>query len=254
MMKFDVTNEGESYSLTAAVLIYTSPMGRAFASRHTVDEHDGRPLIGPGQPFSDGDYHNLVRALAPKERPAMQWSDPRILARGLGRVIWWSPPKSRSMFFKTSSHIKGTFDARGVAPCPALVFMGTERSLYVFAFKGDTSPTQNTALYQAPFFNVWSSGQVCVGNAVVPREEQRGDPECWERMFFGSHFTHPNFAEKDRLTLGVNPVEFWKRHIDAPPASFPEEVLVPLQINVGDLLSLEAETSLHERPRAQGEF
>jgi PRTRC genetic system protein B len=254
MMKIEVSNEGDTYSLTAAVLVYTNTHGRAFATRHFVDEHKGAPSIGPGQPLSDGDYRNLVKALGPKERPGMQWNDPRVLATGLGRMMWWSAPKERSLFFKTSPHIKGTFDGRGLVPCPGLVFMGSERSLYVFAFKGQACPTQETALYQAPFFNVWSSGQVCTGNAALPEEHQRGDPGSWEQMFFGSHFTHPNFSERDRLTLGIHPVDFWKGLIDAPPEGFPEEVLVPLDINLGHLLELDAVSSLHQRPRAQGEF
>jgi PRTRC genetic system protein B len=252
-MKFEVNNDGDTYSLAAAVLVYTHPhQQHAFATRHFIEEHGGRPVICAGQPFTDADYRQLLQALAPKERPGMQWSDPRVLAKGLGRILWWSAPKSRSLFFKTSSH--NTFDARGIAPCPGLVFMGTERAMYVFAFKGETCPNQDTPLFQAPFFNVWSSGQVCTGNASLPAEDQRTDPDSWERMFFGSHFTHPNFAEKDRLTLGVNPVQFWKELLQAPPAAFPSEVLVPLNLKVSDLLGLDSESLLHGRPRAQGEF
>ncbi len=252
---FEVSNHGDGYQLSAAVLVYTDRAKRhAFATKHEVQMLEGRPTVRPGSPFSEVDYRNLVMAMAPKEQPRMQWQDHRILARGMGKVIWWEPRMSRSLFFRKSSHNAGTFDGKGSCPCPGLVFMSTARALYVFAFKGDQPPTQRTKLWQAPFFNVWSTGQVCVGNAALPGEEQRGDPDAWERMFFGSHFTHPNFTEKDRLIRGANPTEFWKQLLEQKPASFPEDVLAPIGVSVQDLLEVDAESKLHERPRAQGEF
>lgn len=254
-MKLDVSNEGDSYQLTAAVLIYTNTEQRhAFATKHEVQVFSGRPVIRPGSPFTEEDYKSLVTAMAPAEQPRMQWHDPRLLAKGLGRLIWWSAPKKRSLFFKTSSHNSTTFDGKGSCPCPGLVFMATDKSLYVYAFRGKDAPTPKTKLYQAPFFNVWSGGQVCVGNAALPREEQRDNLDAWERMFFGSHFTHPNFTEKDRLTVGINPVEFWQGQVKQPSASFPEAVLFDLHLSVGDLTEVDYASRLQQIRRAQGEF
>lgn len=254
-MKLNVQSEGNSYQLTAAVLIYTNSAARhAFATKHTVEEHAGRPIIRPGTPFTDSDYKVLVQALAPAEQPRMQWHDPRLLARGLGRMIWWTPPQTRSLFFKKSSHNAETFTGRGVCPCPGLVFMANERELYVYAFKGGDAPTRATKLYQAPFFNVWSRGMVCVGNADVPKEDRREDPDAWERMFFGSHFTHPNFTQADRLTVGANPAHFWKAMVDQPAAAFPQEVLYDLKLTVDDLLQVDLRSRLEAVTRATGEF
>ena len=252
---FNVSNHGEGYQLSAAVLIYTNPGNRhAFATKHEVQLIDGRPTVRPGSPFSEVDYRNLIKAMAPKEQPRMQWQDHRVLAKGLGKILWWEPPTKRSLFFRKSSHNAGTFDGKGLCPCPGLVFMATPRALYVYAFQGEQAPHQRTKLYQAPFFNVWSSGQVCVGNATLPGEELRGDPDAWERMFFGSHFTHPNFTQKDRLTKGVNPTEFWQQMVTQPIDVFPEGVLVEVNLSVEDLMEVDAEHKLHARTRAQGEF
>lgn len=252
---FEVSSHGNGYQLTAAVLVYTDQHKQhAFATKHMVQVLDGRPIVRAGSPFTEEDYRSLIKAMAPREQPRMLWQDHRILARGMGKVIWWEPPMSRSLFFRKSSHNAGTFDGKGSCPCPGLVFMSTSRALYVFAFKGDQPPTQSTKLWQAPFFNVWSSGQVCVGNATAPAEDEIGDPDAWERMFFGSHFTHPNFTEKDRLIRGANPTDFWKKLLDQKPESFPEDVLVPIGVSVQDLLEVDCQAKLHQRPRAQGEF
>lgn len=254
-MKLDVFNEGERYELSAAVLIYTNRhKGHAFATKHSVETHDGKPVIRPGTPFAEADYAAMIKAMAPKERPGMNWNDPRVLARGLGRLIWWSAPRQRSLFFKKSGQVSATFDARGRAPCPGLVFVACERELYMYAFKGTHAPEQQTRLHQAPFFNVWSRGKVCSGNAQAPGEHERENLEAWERMFFGSHFTHPNFTQKDRLTLGVNPVDFWRETMANPPEVFPEERLVDLKLTVGDLLAVDLNDKLAAIPVATGEF
>lgn len=254
-MKLEVKSFGDSYVLSAAVLIYTNPEQRhAFATKHGVEQHSGRPIIRPGSPFTDQDYKVLVQALAPAEQPRVQWHDPRMLARGLGRMIWWSAPQARSLFFRKSKHNAETFDGRGVCPCPGLVFMAAEGQMYVYAFKGKEAPTRKTKLYQAPFFNVWSQGQVCVGNADVPKDDRSDDPDAWERMFFRSHFTHPNFTQKDRLTVGANPAHFWKEQVQQPAPEFPEQVLFDLGLTVDDLLQVDLRSRLDKVPRATGEF
>lgn len=254
-MKLEVSNEGDSYQLTAAVLIYTNPHQRhAFATKHEVAMFASRPMIRPGTPFTEEDYKVLVQAMAPAEQPRMLWHDPRLLAKGLGRIVWWSPPKMRSLFFKKSGHNGGTFDGRGTCPTPGLVFMATERDLYIYAFKGASAPTPETKLYQAPFFNVWSRGQVCVGNAARPQIERRDDLDAWDRMFFGSHFTHPNFTQKDRLTIGADPAVFWKAQIEKPDSEFPEKVLYDLKLRVSDLVQVDYTTRLEAIPKAKGEF
>lgn len=254
-MRLNVTNEGDSYELTSAVLIYTNTHQRhAFATKHSVEKFAGRPVIRPGTPFSEVDYAALVRAMAPAQQPGVQWNDPRLLARGLGRLIWWSAPTKRSLFFKKSSYIANTFTGRAVCNCPGLVFMVVDRDLYVYAYAGDRAPTKATKLYQAPFFNVWSQGKVCVGNASAPRDDQREDLDAWERMFFGSHFTHPNFTQRDRLTKGVDPVQFWQQQLASEQPSFPNEVLVELPLTLGDLLAVDLQQKLASVGRAQGEF
>lgn len=252
-MKLEVNSYGESYALKHALLVYESPGNQAsYATKHPVQTIDGKPMIRPGAPLTEGDYKALIEGLKPKDRPTIEWNDPTILAKGMGRLIWWTSPRKRSMFFKSSSHAAKKVDGKNICPNPGLVFMAGPRTLHIFAFKGEAAPVRTTKLYQAPFFNVWSDGKVCSGNATLPEEDQRNDRDAWERFFFGSHFTHPNFSQKDRLTLGVEPCAFWQKQLNRPTKAFPESVLVDINLTVNDLLALD----FYERPhvRVQGEF
>ncbi|HEX2543448.1 MAG TPA: PRTRC system protein B [Ramlibacter sp.] len=253
-MQLEVQSTGESYQLTAAVLVYTNSTTRhAFATKHAVRLDQGRPSIAPGTPLDSRDYDRLVQALAPSAQPRMVWSDPRVLAHGFGRLLWWSPPMQRSLFFRKSAHHPHSFDGCGRCSCPGLVFLADGRDLFVYAFKGTTTPTRATRLYQAPFFNVWSRGQVCCGTATVPPEHS-ADPDAWERMFFGSHFTHPNFTQADRLTVGVAPGVFWQARLAQPEVPFPEQVLFDLQLRLEELTHIDLRARLAALPRATGEF
>lgn len=256
----EMSREGSSYQLGAAVLLYQQKEGdywsgkhQAIATVHAVTGINGRPVIQAGRPMTEHDYAEMLKALAPKAQPSLQWVNPAVLASGLGRTIWWTPPMTRPVFFKESSFNEGTFNGKAVCPLPAMVWQSFSDALYVYAVKGDQRPQPHTPLCQAPLFNVWARGQVCAGSAQAPKDEAASDPAAWERFLFGSHFTHPNFSEKNRLVKGQEPVAFWKEMVANPPPSFPQDVLVELELKVEDLLAPDFRTRVQDM-RAKGEF
>lgn len=266
-MKIDVSTFGQHYQLSAAILLYErkqenqlsfsngSDLGpEGIATVHKLALRDGRPTIEAGRPMNEADYQNMIKVLAPSERPQMVWQDHSVLARGMGRMVWWTPPMNRAMFFKKSGHFSGkSFENQAICPLPGMVWQSTGTSLYVYAFRGSAMPEKETRLCQAPLFNVWAKGEVCHGSAVAPMDEQKDDPKAWEKFLFGSHFTHPNFVQKDRLVKGQDPHTFWKQMLEAPPPSFPEQRLVDLELTVADLLEPDFKTRISSM-RAQGEF
>jgi PRTRC genetic system protein B len=259
MHKAAVSVQDNRYVLGAAVMLYSKQSDwhdslSAIATVHHVRDINGKPVIGAGRPMTEADYTAMVNVLAPKDRPQMEWLDHSILAKGMGRMIWWTPPMNRPMFFQKSNMFGSTtFTGQGICPLPGMVWLANNRSLYVYAFRGNDRPDKTTRLCQAPLFNVWAKGEVCVGNATLPEDSLKGDPKAWERFLFESHFTHPNFAEADRLTKGVKPAQFWKKLVDKPPEKFPESVLVDLDLKVAELMEPDFKTRVSQM-RAVGEF
>ena len=148
-----------------------------------------------------------------------------------------------------------TFTGSAVCPVPGLVWMAMPgHGLYVYAIKGALRPDQQTQLYQAPFFNVWGRGRVCIGSAFLPTEEKKWSSEAWEQTFFGSRFTHPNFSEKNRLIQGASPTKFWKGMVGKPAEAFPEQKLVQMPLMVADLLDRMLLDTLAKLPKPKGEF
>lgn len=267
MINLSVAQESKSVCAVGAILLYgpTSRYGHSFTNHpeslvfstvHNINEIGGSPQIMPGRPITENDLATIHKSLTTRHATqSIAWLDQQILAKGPDRMVWWTPAQKRPLFFQKSSYNKGTFDGSAVCPVPAMVWMAIEgKGLYVFATKETTRPTPETDLYQAPFFNVWGRGLVCSGNANRPTAENMWSPQAWETYFFGSHFTHPNFSEKDRLLKGVSPTNFWKNMVKTPLESFPTARLVRIAAKAGDLIDPLIVDALNRIPKPKGEF
>ena len=265
MITLSVEQQSRTVCAKGAILLY-GPTGRQFdhnaapehllfATMHKIEEIGDAPQIMPGRPITEHDLVTIHKGLTTQHASqSITWIDQQLLAKGPNRMVWWTPPKTRPLFFKKSSHNKGTFDGSAVCAIPGMVWMAIGSSLYVFATKESSRPTPETELYQAPFFNVWGRGLVCSGNANRPSSENQWVPQAWETYFFGSHFTHPNFAQKDRLVKGVSPTNFWKAMVKEPVDAFPLARLVKVPLVTGDLIDPLIVDALNKWPRPKGEF
>jgi len=81
-------------------------------------------------------------------------------------------------------------------PQPALLFRASEGHLAVRALAEIERPTPKTKLFRAPYWNVYESGDVCLGSTKVPREASVASLPRWEQAFFESEFIHANVAKK----------------------------------------------------------
>ncbi len=260
MLQLAVRQSEANLSLTGALLLYgdrrAAEPSPALVTIHTVADLNGRPSIMAGRLLNESDLVTIVKGVTSARKVIQtEWMDGKILARGTDRIIWWTAPTKRAMFFSKSSYNERTFDGSASCPVPGLVWMARPNDgLYVFAFKGAHRPTQATELYQAPLFNVWGRGKVCVGSATLPSEDGAANPDAWEAVLFGSRFTHPNFSEEDRLVKGVAPTTFWKQMVTKPAKTFPENRLVKVPLQVGQLLERDVVDTLNGWKRPQGEF
>lgn len=255
MISLEVAESGRSATLNSAVLCYGNQEGTLYATVHPVLEVNGRPSIMPGRLITDDDMGALVKGVSGAAAAVQtQWLDTSVLGKGPDRMIWWTPPGKRPMFFEKSKDVAKTFAGGASCPVPGLIWMLLARDLYVYAVKGAARPERETPLWQAPLFNIWGRGRVCHGNTKLPSDEDATNRRAWEQTVFGSRFTHPNFTEKDRLIKGAEPVSFWKRMVAKPPNVFPENKLVGLPLTVGDLLELNIRDRLAALPKPKGEF
>lgn len=105
-----------------------------------------------------------------------------------GYVIWYTPPMAADLFF-----VEGLQIPNDKAHIPALVWKASKNSLEVHALKGKSKPNANTQLYHAPFFNIYESGNVCMGTVQIAIDRFTRLEDFitkWETYFFNSYFSH----------------------------------------------------------------
>ncbi|MCL2591250.1 MAG: PRTRC system protein B [Betaproteobacteria bacterium] len=229
-----------SVHLSQAVLIYENRTGFAeLATLHRIEQVDGEAIIGAGRLMTAKAALKLAADLG-KHSAHVGFLPDNVLCFNGEAIVWWMPPAKRHISFSTPAHIDemGAAERGETVPHPGLVFAAAPQYWYVWAVKGAKRPTPATPLYQAPYFNVGSKGEICQGSASVPNEGTVEKISAWNDAFFRSTFTHPNvigdlvnhYCRKEYL--------FWRHMLDGRFKRFPERVLIDRKITLGDLLGL----------------
>lgn len=144
-------------------------------------------------------------------------------------AIWHTQPARVRLYFKEDLGIKS-----GWANVPSLIWRATKTSLWLYAVR-DAEVNEGTPLFNAPFFNIYDDGKVCMGNVSI---EVRNDCPLedfmlqWQDSFFNSYFSH--------LLQGFNPikgniVQLWKKLVNEN-IPFPADKLIPNQLAIKNLI------------------
>jgi PRTRC genetic system protein B len=144
-------------------------------------------------------------------------------------AVWHTPQKRVKLFFKEGLGIKS-----GFANVPALVWKATKSSIAVFAIN-ETEVSADTPLFNAPFFNIYEDGRVCMGNVRLDIKKDCALEDFmaqWEHAFFNSYFSH---LIQDFSPVKGNIVQLWKS-LSGTNKPFPEEKLIPHKKTVKHLI------------------
>lgn len=205
---------------TKAILVYDGLRGGGFATLHSVEMRNNRPVVLPGTPVTRFGLIGALEKLKPET--ALTLLPANVLASGDGCLVWYSVPQRRKLFFRCDD-LGGEF-AKEV-PLPGLVWMVRRGTLFLFAYSSNGRPEPTTPLCWAPLFNIWDTGEVCVGNADVPAGASAARATAWESMFFDSAFTHPNMGRLVKGRQGA--LEFTRWLLDGKRKVFPQAKLLP---------------------------
>lgn len=147
-----------------------------------------------------------------------------------GYAMWYTPSQEVNLFF-----IKDLTIPCGKAKIPALLWKATKEQLYIYALKTVKKPTEKTALYHAPFFNVHENGNVCMGTVDIEIESRcflEDFIRQWEAYFFDSNFSH---LIGGHSSVNGNIVQLWQEQVNSN-RDFPNEVLKKSNTTIKDLI------------------
>jgi PRTRC genetic system protein B len=229
----------EVYLPIKALVVYKSMLpidNEMYVEAYDMDEK-GRPING--RPLNIEESEELSKSL----KTTRKSHDHFLKSNGLlpqnllyldqdqsGCAVWYTKPRQVQLFFKESLPIPC-----GKAWVPALLWNATKTDLYVYALRSPDKPTIKTALYHAPFFNLYSDGKVCMGTVDTDMQDVLSLQDfirTWEQYFFNSYFSH--------LLEGYSPVEgnivqLWQNQI-ATHKRFPTNTLKKHSLTLKQLL------------------
>lgn len=208
----------EIYTPRKALVIYQSSWQdeRLFVEAFDIGI-SGQPINA--HPLSEQEHENLAALLdtsAGLKRDFLTSEGlmpEKVLSLNPGRngyAIWYTPAQEVPLYFHESLGIPS-----GKAMVPAMIWKATKGKLWVYALAARKKPTEETALYYAPFFNVYKDGNVCMGNVSIDIDELYSLErfiEAWEQYFWNSYFSHLNDTF---CPVTVNIVQLWQQQVSS---------------------------------------
>lgn len=136
------------------------------------------------------------------------------------KFAWYLPPSEHTLNFSSGMKIKS-----GKYKLPGIIFCVNKTTLSVFVYKGNKRPDNKTELFNAPFFNVYLSGEVCMGTTSETKKKAflQDEIDRHQRRFFGSKFTGAHGDSERKLAPGFKLQDIYTTLRAGKP--FPEKCL-----------------------------
>lgn len=207
------SENANTYIPKAALVVYEGDCSGKYLELHSI-RRDGS--MAEGRPVSmkfiqtllegfSSEYRSVPHGIVP---PNMLYCDTRA---GKETYIWYNPPMKRQRFFTESLGLED-----GIYHVPGTIYAVKGSTLSVFCFAGKKPKMGDKAL-GVPYFNVYSSGSVCMGSArpQIPDRVNLSYEDvmkAWEDAFWNSEDVHTNGSPSTKGNL----IETIKRYKDKP--------------------------------------
>lgn len=176
-----------------AIIVYRDKTNYAykyFLETREIKNVDGKYLLMAPVPMANNVMKDIARSYVKSNSVEMQFKgmiEPHLIhasnRTGLTAVMWYRPAMKRSLNFSASTlHIKGDCNVH----TPATLYLVINTTLYIWAMMTSERPNMKTKLYNAPYFNIYKDGNVCLGTARVGQKTKSFEQEAerFERAFY----------------------------------------------------------------------
>lgn len=228
-----------NFQLSRALLVYGEssydgfPYRHPFVTLHDVIHDDGEARLGAGRLATPGLLATLVADLG--QSVPVEVLPESVLARTADMVVWWSPARTRPMFFSDRGKDKALRCLNGKHyPHPPLLFKASGHHLWIRALAENRRPVAGTKLCMAPYWNCYDNAAVCTGSMRIPQQRSVAAIREWEQAFFQSAFSHAAGVKKHTLYPG-GVLSLWR--FLQRKKQFPTEYLCPLNQTVEEFVT-----------------
>ena len=232
-MNIDPSTHGSVHESVArlALIVYTNDEGTdGVVMQHQLSEKKGKLSMAEGHPVTRSTIDTLLSLNAMQ---TLQYVPEQVVAVGTNALAWVQERQPRHLLFHGARDpAVAALDNQSFEQ-PRLLFIGRGLGLSVYALRGTERPSARTALYFAPYFNVFSNHQVCSGSMTRPSSLTPEQTGAWSESFFRSNFTHGGDSNKRWAYPGTYR-ELWEAVRAA--GEFKDEWLVPAGVTLEEAL------------------
>ena len=236
----DITQKiGTLYNPVKAFVVYqkNSAEKSIYVEAYDMDKN-GCPINA--HPLSLKESTQLASALDTSEELTRKFLKPSgLLPKNVlhlnpdhdGYAIWYTYAQKVSLFFVESLAIPNA-----EAFVPPLLWKASKNTLYIYAMVADKIINEQTALYHAPFFNLYNDGRVCMGTVKVDIKADchlQDFMQSWEQYFFKSYFSH---LIGNTSPVKGNIIQLWQKLVGSGKP-FPIKSLIKNGLTLKKLLS-----------------
>lgn len=204
------TNSNKRFKPSTVVVIYKTDQTYKpdyYLEKRAVEYQNGKFVLGAAVPMADEVMMDVAKAYMTLNVTDMDFGGmiaSHILfasnAPGKTVIVWYRPAMKRKLNFASSLKVKDDVTVN----LPATLYAILNRDMYVFALKSADRPDLKTPLFNAPFFNIYKDGKICLGSAAVGSHKAKTfelEAERFERGFYLAEqtMTH-NDGCKTKLT------------------------------------------------------
>lgn len=211
---------------TQVITIYNDRHKSNYYLEHSeVKDVKGKLIVMAPTPMNEDVFRNIAASYMKQKAVNMGFEGliPAHIIYGFNRlgltaVIWYRPAMQRQLNLPA-----GIVKGNTVVQVPATIYIAINTTLYVFALASSERPTLKTKLYNAPFFNIYADGNVCLGTARVGKRTKsfEGEAERFEKAFYLAEQGGMNAAGSTKTYLP----ELWQK-IAKSKLPFPEKELI----------------------------
>lgn len=250
-----MNNELLNKSLYPATVITVFKGRREYTSDYYLEQRDirivnGKPALMAAHALSEETMREISRSFIKRQGIEMKHAGiipEHILhastADGI-LIIWYRPAEKKAINFSRQLGIKGS----STVTIPACLYMIKGREMYVYALESNARPTVKTKLFNAPFFNVYEDGRICLGTAPISSTRAETYEEEIERYERGFWLAEQNGGDHGERCKSSSLTKMWNECIKAGGV-FPgkkELVQVAKIKTLGDLISKKTQLDLDE--------
>jgi len=170
--------------------VYKNHDNAYYLETEEADEINGEIVFKPAIPFRTDHLISLAESILVEENSSTLSIFPEdLLYISNHSCIIFQKPQMQLLKFSKSLKIKNQ-----QYPLPGLIFLLNNTSLYVYAYFGKERPHNATELFKAPFYNMFTEGQICMGDNKMHKlsgiKNKYDAIHIARSIFFESEFSH----------------------------------------------------------------